>query len=95
MTSRLSIMEKTSTFPNETIHITHRCIVHLHGHQNKVVPLMKPFIFMDINNGVKFRSYTYWSINDIRGHHLPHWVSNHHISNEDLVLMNHVKIYLQ
>jgi hypothetical protein len=52
---------------------------------------MKPFIFMDTNNGVKFRSYTYWSTNDIGGHHLPHRVNNHHISNEDLVLMNHVE----
>jgi hypothetical protein len=59
MTSWSSIMEKTSTFPNETIHITLECVVHLHGHWNKMVPFLKPFIFVDLNNGAKFRSYTY------------------------------------
>jgi hypothetical protein len=42
MISRLSIMEKTSIFPDEKIHITFECVVHLHGHRNKVMPLMKP-----------------------------------------------------
>jgi hypothetical protein len=31
-------MEKTSTFTNEMIHTTPNCVVHLHGHRNKVVP---------------------------------------------------------
>jgi hypothetical protein len=38
MTFRSSIVEKTGTFLDETIHITFKCIVHLHGHQNKMVP---------------------------------------------------------
>ncbi len=58
MPSRLSIMEKIGTFPDETIHITPRCVVHFHGHQNKVVPFMKPSILVDLNNHTKFRSYT-------------------------------------
>jgi len=58
MTSQLSIVEKTGTLPNETIHITPEYTMHLHGHHNKVVPLMKPFIFADLNNGVKFYNYT-------------------------------------
>jgi len=58
MTSQLFIVEKMGTLPNETIHITPRCIVHLHGHWNEMVPLMKPFIFLDFNNGTKFHSCT-------------------------------------
>jgi hypothetical protein len=92
MIFQLFIMEKMGTFPNETIHIMPRCVVHLHGHQNKMVPLMKPYIFVDLNNGVKFHSCTYWSTNDTRSHHLPHQVNNHHINNENMVLSNHVKI---
>jgi len=65
MTSRSSIVEKTGTFLDETIDITLECTMHLHGHRNKVVPLMKPFIFADINNGVKFRNHTYSLTNDI------------------------------
>jgi hypothetical protein len=45
--------------PNETIHITPRCTMHFHGHQNKMVPLMKPFILVDFNNGIEFHNYTY------------------------------------
>jgi hypothetical protein len=30
MTSQSSIVKKTGTFPNETIHITLKCAVHLH-----------------------------------------------------------------
>jgi hypothetical protein len=71
MTSQLSIMEKTNTFTNETIHITFKCVVHLHGHWNKVVPLMKPSILINLNNGVKFYNYIYWSTNDTRSHRLP------------------------
>jgi hypothetical protein len=88
-------MEKMNEFPNETIHITPRCAMHLHGHWNKVVPLMKPSILVDLNNGVKFCSYSCWSINDIRNHRLSCWVNNHHISNKNLVFMNHVKISSQ
>ncbi len=44
MTFRSSIVEKIDTLPNETIHMTFGCVVHLHGHKNKVVPLMKPSI---------------------------------------------------
>jgi hypothetical protein len=32
--------------------------VHLHGHWNKVVPFMKPSIFADLSNNVKFHSCT-------------------------------------
>jgi hypothetical protein len=32
------------TLFDETIHIMLEDIVHLHGHQNKMLPLMKPFI---------------------------------------------------
>ncbi len=80
------------TLLNETIHITLKCVVHLHGHWNKVMPLMKPFIFMDFNNGIKFYNYTCWSTNDTQSHHLLNRVSNHHIDNKDLVLLGHVKI---
>jgi hypothetical protein len=59
MTSRSSIMEKMGTLLNEMIHITPKCIVHLHGHHNKMVPLMTPSILMDFNNGVKFCSRIY------------------------------------
>jgi hypothetical protein len=34
---------RTNTLPNEMIHITLGCAMHFHGHQNKVVPLLKPF----------------------------------------------------
>jgi len=64
MTFRLFIVEKTCTFLDERIHITPMCVVHLHGHRNKVVFLMKLFIFVDISNGTKFCSYTWWSTND-------------------------------
>jgi hypothetical protein len=92
MTSWSSIVEKVSKFPDETIHITPKCIEHLHGHENKMVPLMKPFIFADRNNDAKFRSYTYWSNNDTWSYHLPCQVNNHHIDNENLILLSHVKI---
>jgi hypothetical protein len=35
MTSRSFIMEKMNTLLDETIHIMPKCVVHLHGHQNK------------------------------------------------------------
>jgi hypothetical protein len=47
-------MENISTFPNEIIHITLGCVVHFHGHWNKMVPLMKPFIFVDLNNDATY-----------------------------------------
>jgi hypothetical protein len=33
---------------DETIHITIGCIVHLRDHWNKVVPLMKPSLYLRI-----------------------------------------------
>jgi hypothetical protein len=61
MTFRSSIVKKTSTLLNKMIHITPECTMHLHGHQNKMVPLMKPFILVDLSNGTKFYNYTYSS----------------------------------
>jgi hypothetical protein len=92
MTFRTSILEKMGMFPNETIHIPPRCTVHLHGHQNKVVPFMKPSILVDLSNGTKIRNYTCWLINDTQNHCLLRQVSNHHINNEDLFLLSYVKI---
>jgi len=46
MSSSSSIVEKTNTLFDETIFITPKCAVHLHNCRNKVVPLMKPFIFI-------------------------------------------------
>jgi len=39
---------------DETIHITLRCVVHIHGHWNRMVPFMKPFILANLNNDAKF-----------------------------------------
>jgi hypothetical protein len=47
-------MENMNTLPNETIHITPRLALHLHDHRNKKMLVMKPFILMDLNNGIKF-----------------------------------------
>ncbi len=58
MTSQLFTVEKIGTFPNETIHITPRFVVHFPGHQNKVVPLMKPYVLVDRSNGAKFHKCT-------------------------------------
>jgi len=85
-------MEKTSTFPNEMIHITPKYVVHLHGHRNKMVPLMKPFILANFNDGVKFHSCARWSTKDSCNHHLSCQVTNHHISNKVLILTSDVKI---
>ncbi len=82
------------TLLDEMIHITPRCVVHLHGHRNKVVPLMKPFILANLSNGANFRSCTCWLTNEIRNHCILCWVNNHHIGNEDLVLSGHVQIGL-
>jgi hypothetical protein len=92
MSSWSFIVEKTSTLLDETIHIMHGCVVHLHGHRNKMVPFLKPSIFLDLDNGAKFRNYTYWSTNDIQKHHFLCWVSNHQIDKENLVVSSHVKI---
>jgi hypothetical protein len=67
MTSQLIIVEKTSLL-DKTIHITHGCTMHLHGHWNKVVPLMKPFIFTNFNNGVKFCNCTCSLVHNIHSH---------------------------
>jgi len=85
-------MEKMNKFPNEMIHITLRYAMHLHGHWNKMVPLLKPSIIADLRNGVKFHSCTYWWNNDTQNHYLSHRINNHHISNEDLFFSNHVEI---
>ncbi len=87
-----SIMEKMGTFPDEIIHIMPGYIVHLHDHQSKMVPFMKPSIFANFCNGSKFHICICWSTNDIQSHHLLLQVSNHHINNEDLVLSGNVKI---
>jgi len=94
MTFQSSIMEKKSTFLDEMIYITFKCVVHLHGHWNKMVPFMKPFILANFSNDVKFHNYTSWSTNDIHNHHLSHQVNNHHIGNKNLVFTSHLKIGL-
>jgi hypothetical protein len=48
MTSQSFIMEKMGTLLDETIHIMLECVVHLHGHRNKVMPLMKLSIFVNV-----------------------------------------------
>jgi hypothetical protein len=58
MTYRSSIVEKTSTLLDEMILITFKCTMHLHGHRKKMVPLMKPSILANLNNGAKFHNYT-------------------------------------
>jgi len=85
-------MEKMGTFLNEMIHITLEGVVHFQGHQNKVVPFMKPSIFVNFSNGIKFHSCISWLTNDIQSHCLSHWVNNHHIDNKDLVFVSHVEI---
>jgi len=94
MTFWSSIVEKIGTLPDETIYIMFECIVYLHGHRNKLVDFMKSSILVDLSNGAKFHSYTYWLSNNPWSHQLLCWVSNHHIDNEDLVLSGHVKINL-
>jgi hypothetical protein len=92
MTSSLFILEKANTLPNETIHITFEFTMPLHGHQNKMVPLMKPFILVDFSNGTKFPNYTCWSTSDTQSHLFSCQINNHHNGNKTLVLTNHVKI---
>jgi hypothetical protein len=62
MISWLSIVEKMGTLLDETIHIMLECVVHLHDHRNKMVPLMKLSILTDISNDIKFCSCTCWLI---------------------------------
>ncbi len=71
MTSQSTIVEKMNTLLDETINITPECVMHLHDHRNKVVPFMKPSILINLNNGVKFYNYIYWSTNDTRSYRLP------------------------
>ncbi len=82
------------TLLDEMIHIMPGCIVHLHGHWNKMVPLVKPSILGNLNNGIKFCNCICWSSNDTRSHHLQRQISNHHIGNEDLILLGHIEIDL-
>jgi hypothetical protein len=51
-------MEETNTFLDETIHIMPEDVMRLQGHQNKVVPLVKSSIHVDLSNGTKFHNYT-------------------------------------
>ncbi len=92
MTSQSFTMEKTGKILDETIHIMPKCIVHLQSHRNIVVPLMKPYILANFNNGVKFRNCTYKSTNDTQNPCFLHWVNNLHIDNKDMVLVGHVEI---
>ncbi len=64
MASRSSIVEKMSTLLDETTYITLECIMHLHGHWNKMVLFIKPFRLVDFSNGVKFHNCTCWLTND-------------------------------
>jgi hypothetical protein len=52
-------MGKMGKLLDETIHIMLECVVHLHGHRNKVVPFTKASILADLSNGVKFYNCTY------------------------------------
>jgi hypothetical protein len=54
MTFRTFILEKTGALPNEMIHISLRCVVHLHDHQNKMVPLMKPLYLWILTMVLRF-----------------------------------------
>jgi hypothetical protein len=113
MTSRSSIMEKTSKFHDEMIHIMFGCVkkvcyghlipmamevvhkvwvVHFQGHQNKMVLFMKPFILVNLSNGVKFNNYTCWSTKNIHNHGFSCQVNKHHIGNKYLVFTSHVDI---
>ncbi len=51
-------MKNIDTLLDEMVHIMFECVVHLHGYQNKVVPLMKPSILVDLNNDAKFHNCT-------------------------------------
>jgi hypothetical protein len=92
MTSRLFAMGKTNTVPNEMIHITPRYTMDLHSHWNKMVPFLKSFIFANLSNGAKLRSYTCWLINNTQSCCFLRQVSNHYIDNEDLVFLGHVEV---
>jgi hypothetical protein len=59
MTFQSSIVEKMNTFFGEVIHIMPKCVVHLHGHQNEMMPLMKPIILMNLNDGIKCHNYIF------------------------------------
>jgi hypothetical protein len=85
---------KTITLPDKTIHIMLGCVMHLHGHQNKVVPFMKPFILVNPSNGTNFCNCTYSSTNNIHNHRLSCQFNNDHIDKKDLVFMSHVNIGL-
>ncbi len=78
-------MEKTSTLFVEMIHIMPECVVHLYDHQNKVMPLIKPSIFVDLNNGVKFHSCTANQLMTLEATISLIGSITNHIDNEDLV----------
>jgi len=52
-------MKRMNTLFDEMIIIMPMCVVHLHGHRNKMVPFLKPFIFVDLSNDAKFHGYNY------------------------------------
>ncbi len=86
------IVEKMGTLLDGMIHIMFECVVHHHGDWNKMVFFMKPSILADFCNGVKFCNYTCCSTNDTQNHHLSCQVNNHHIGNENLVLLGRIEI---
>jgi len=58
------------------------------------VMVMKLSILVDLSNDTKFCNLTCWLTNDTQSHHLPRWVNNYYIGNEDLVFSDHVEIGL-
>jgi hypothetical protein len=61
-------MKKTNTLFNETIYIMFKCVIHLHGHRNKVMPVMKPSILATI---------VFYTIANLKFHHkLKYHLSN-------------------
>jgi hypothetical protein len=53
---------------------------------------MKPSILVDLSNGVKFHSSICLLINDTQSHRFSYQVHNHHINNENQIILVHVKI---
>jgi hypothetical protein len=53
---------------------------------------MKPSMFANFNNGIKFHNYTYQLINNIWSHRFLRQVGYHHIGNENLILSDDVEI---
>jgi hypothetical protein len=97
MTPQSSILEMMGTLFAETIHIMSRCAMHLHGHQNKVVPFIKPFVYLQIL--VMVLSFiitsTGWLMTlEAIVFYIGLVLSNPNIDNEDLIFLSHIKIDL-